>query len=54
METVTLNSIFSMMVCFIDEKRASFGIEDVDNTEWSEMSFSKGLYDSKADYTYCT
>ena len=31
-----------MLVAIVDDKRASIGIEDIDNTEWSEDSFSKG------------
>ena len=39
---VESDSNSAMLVAIVDDKRASIGIEDIDNIEWSEESFSKG------------
>ena len=49
---VESDSNSAMLVGIIDDKRASIGIEDIDNTEWSENSFNKGTRDSRWRYYY--
>ena len=43
---VESDSNSALLVAIIDDKRASIGIEDIDHTEWSEDSFSKGNRDN--------